>query len=1204
MAKLNESERTLKLRELLSERILFLDGAMGTLIQREGLVEKDFRGDVEILKNCKAELKGNNDLLSITRPDIIGKLHRAYYEAGSDIVTTNTFGATRLVQNEYGLANIAADINEHSAKLLRSIADEFEKSDGRPRFVAGSIGPMNKTASIPPDPENTAFRNVTFDELKTSYYEQMETLAANGADLFILETNFDTLNVKSAIYAYLTLKEEGKLNIPIAISLTISDLSGRILSGQTIEAFYASVRHAEPIFIGINCGLGPERMRPYIEELGRIAECGVHCYPNAGLPNPLSEFGYDQLPEQTAAFLAEYAKEGLLNVIGGCCGTTPAHIKAVVEACKNFTPRTKKPKSYDLRLSGLEPLNIVEKDAPFVFVGERSNVMGSIAFRKLIEANDFAGGLELARKQIEAGANAIDINFDAPMLDSEYCMRTFLNMAAAEPEIARVPFMIDSSDWQTLFTGMKCVQGKPILNSISLKDGEEKFLYRANEARKFGAALMVMAFDENGQAESISEKVRICKRCYDLLAQANFPPEDIIFDAAVLTVATGIPEHDPYGVNFIEAVREIKKVCPYARTSAGVSNISFALRGNNPVREAMHSVFLYHARKAGLDFGIVNAGMLVSYDDIDPILRTLVEDVILDKGHDAVELLLEKAESFKGASKAAEEKNDDFDALSLQDKMRLAFVKGLDSKIEEITNACLAELKEPIKVIEGPLMDAMKYVGELFGEGKMFLPQVVKSARVMKKAVACLEPHMPKGGVGRGRVAIATVKGDVHDIGKNIVGSVLACNGYEVEDLGVMCPPEKIVEAAKRCDLVGLSALITPSLSEMENVAKMLQKEGIKTPVIVGGATTNPTHTAVRLAPLYDGAIMHVEDASVVAGACSELIGADNSQLLKLKAHQDSLRREFETVVQDDSAKLLSFEKSRELAPKIEFSKDITAKPASFDLWRGDHSVKELEPYFSWGMLFSFWGMAGVRSRMNDTTPEAAFSKEFFTEALEVLEELKKVVRPKAVWRFYRASSNGDDINLYRADDKHIGTLCFFRNQSPVNGVCASAADFVAPVDAGYRDAICLFVASAGVAAERFVKQSKADGKDYESMMAAILCNMIAEAYAKYLNAQMWRPFSQADGVRPACGYPMWGDHSEKIKIWNLLEAEVKTGVRLTESFAMDPPASVCGIWLANPAARYVNSVRVGADQLAAYSKRKGLSEADIRKFVSVKIVE
>ncbi len=1201
MQKINRSE---KLRSLIKERIVFLDGAMGTLIQREGLTEADFRGSEKILQDLKAELKGNNDILNITRPDIIGKLHRAYYEAGSDIVTTCTFGATRLAQAEYGLADYAKEMNIAAAKLLRNIADEFEAKDGKIRFVAGSVGPMNKSASIPPDPNNTALRGVSFDELKEAYSEQMRTLYENGVDLFILETNFDTLNVKAAIYAYLELKEELNADIPLGISITISDMSGRVLSGQTIEAFYTSVRHADPLFIGINCGMGPEKMRGFIEQISRVAECATHCYPNAGLPNPLSEFGYDQTPDTTAKHLAEYVKDGLLNIVGGCCGTTPAHIAAMVRDCSGIAPRVPNAKSFAMYLSGLEPLSLPEKNAPFIFVGERTNVMGSIAFKKLVLAGDFIGALAVARKQVENGANVIDINFDESMLDAKSSMCTFLNMAAAEPEIAKVPFMIDSSDWDVIEEGLKCVQGKAIVNSISLKEGEEIFLERAKKIKKYGAAVLVMAFDEKGQAAEIADKVRICKRSYDLLLSIGFPPEDIIFDANVLTVATGIAEHNAYAVNFFEAVAEIKRLCPYSRTSAGVSNISFAFRGNNSVREAMHSIFLCHARKAGLDFGIVNAGMLVPYDEILPELKTLVEDVILNKGEAAVEALLEAAEKYKGLAQGAVEKQDDFDSLSLEEKMRRCFVKGDDAHIAEVTRAYYDILKDPLKVIEGPLMGAMRHVGELFGEGKMFLPQVVKSARVMKNAVAVLETFMDKSVGGRGKIAIATVKGDVHDIGKNITASVLACNGYEVEDLGVLCPPEKIVDAAKRSDIVGLSALITPSLSEMAYALELLQKEGLKVPVIIGGATTNPVHTAVKLAPIYDGLVVHVEDASVVASVVSEIMDASEATILKIKASQDALRREFEATAQSSNSKMLSFAEAKKCSAKAEFSQDLVAKPLSFDAWLGDHKIEELEPYFSWGIFFSAWGMEGIRGKMKDSTPQGQFTKEFFADALEVLAELKKIAKPKAIWKFFRANSDGDDVELYRADKKLLTKLCFFRNQLPIGGQCASLADFVAPKNAGYADCIGLFAATAGAEAEDFARGLKATGDDYGAMIAAILCNIIAEAYARFLNEQKWKPFAKGLGIRPACGYPAWGDHSEKIKIWNLLNVQERTGISLTENFSMTPASSVCGLWLANPSAKYLNNMNVGQDQLEEYSKRKGLLSSDIKKFVSVKLFE
>lgn len=1188
------------LRSILNERIVFLDGGMGTLIQREGLTESDFRGDVAELKSAEAILKGNNDLLNITRPDIIERLEREYFAAGADIVTTNTFGANALIQSEYGIAGIEEKINSCAAKIACSLAREFEEKDGRPRFVAGSIGPMNKTASIAPNPEDTAARAVTFDELESAYIAQMRTLYKGGVDLFLIETSFDTLNVKAAIYAYLTLKEEIGLDIPIAVSMTVSDLSGRILSGQTIRAFYESIKHAEPLFVGLNCSLGAEKMRPYIEEFDSIAECFTHCYPNAGLPNPLSKYGYDQTPEDMARYLQTYAKEGLLNVIGGCCGTTPEHIKAVVQACAEFAPRKPKAKSRDMNLAGLEVLNLPENNAPFVFVGERTNVMGSLAFKKMIREGRWADAVAVARAQIENGANAIDVNFDEALLDAKSSMRTFLNMIACEPEIARVPVMIDSSDWSVLLEGLKCVQGKGIVNSISLKEGEASFLKKAAEIKKFGFAMLVMAFDENGQATTIADKVRICKRSYELLLGIGVNPQDIIFDANVLTVATGIAEHDAYGVNFIEAVREIKKVCPLARTSAGVSNVSFAFRGNNPVREAMHSVFLYHARKAGLDFGIVNAGMLANYDELEPKLRELVENVILNKGHESVELLLEKAQSIKeNVVVSVHEKVDDFETLGWDDKMKRCFVKGLDDKIEAVTEHFYSQLKDPLKVIEGPLMGAMKHVGNLFGEGKMFLPQVVKSARVMKKAVAVLDKYMAKNSSSkRGKVVIATVKGDVHDIGKNIVGSVLTCNGYELVDLGVMCEPEKILAAARDADLVGLSALITPSLGEMANVAKLFERENLKVPIIVGGASTSELHTAVKLAPLYSGSIMRVEDASVVAEACSKLMSGGADFAGDLKKAQETLRENFERKSSDVLTKKVSYEASKKMRANIEFKKDDVAVPASFDLWLGEHSVEELEKFLPWNMLYSAWELEGAIN--GDDSAKKVQAQKLLKDAQAELEKLKKIAKPKAVWRFFRANSSGEDVLLFRADKKQIGTLNFFRNQMPVNGICASATDFVAPLEAGFRDCIGLFAATAGIEAQEYAQTLKANGDEYSSILVASLSNMIAEAYAHYINEIKMRPFAKCMGVRPACGYKMWGDHSEKVKIWELLNVEKKTGIKLTENFMMNPVSSVCGLWITNPNAKYINSILIDRVQLADYEARKGLKE--IEKYISVDI--
>ena len=884
MSNIPLSESGRKLKKLLQTRAVFLDGAMGTLVQREKLSEADFRRGLPELESNAISQLGNNDILNLTRPDIIAKINRAYYDAGSDIVTTGTFGANLLVQSEYGNGeDLVRRMNARAVEIAKAEAAEASaRLGGKELFVAGSIGPMNKSASISADVEDPAARAVDFDELVAAYTPQMESLYSAGVDVFLVETAFDTLNVKAALYAYLSLCQKWGERPPIGISMTVSDASGRILSGQTIEAFYASIRHAEPLFVGLNCALGADKMRPYVEVFDRIAECYTHCYPNAGMPNPFSESGYDETPEMTASKLSEYAREGLVNIFGGCCGTTPKHIEAIVRACSGFAPRKPRERSHALALSGLEPFVLPEKNAPFAFVGERTNVMGSAAFRKMIKEGRFSDAMSVARGQVENGANIIDVNFDEGMLDSPACMKRFLNLVGSEPEISRVPIMIDSSDWNTIVAGLKCVQGKPIVNSISLKNGEGEFLKCAGEIKKFGAAAVVMAFDEQGQATTLDRRVEICVRAYGILVEkAGLNPEDIIFDANVLTVATGMAEHDSYGADFIEAVRRIKAKCPYARTSAGVSNISFAFRGNNPVREAMHSVFLYHARNAGLDMGIVNAGMLAPYDEIDPKLRKAVEDVVLNTDPEASERLLEIAGEYKGDSTKHRE-HSDWDSLPWNERLMRIFIKGEEDKAEEVAMHFYGELGNPLEVIEKPLMSAMRKVGELFGEGKMFLPQVVKSARVMKRAVAVLEPYMPKGAAASGpKVVVATVKGDVHDIGKNIVSVVLSCNGFRVEDLGVMVEPERIVEAARGADIVGLSGLITPSLDEMARVVQMLEREGLKVPVMVGGATTSDLHAAVKLAPLYSGTVVRVEDAGLSAGVCASLTSASTKKLFE-----------------------------------------------------------------------------------------------------------------------------------------------------------------------------------------------------------------------------------------------------------------------------------------------------------------------------------
>ncbi len=1212
------SESGERLQRLLNNRIVFLDGGMGTLIQRCGLVEADYHKGASELENSTKELIGNNDLLNIARADIIEKIHFDYFMAGADIITTNTFALTNVAQADYGISDKLIDeLNKKAVSIARSAADKASIALGKNRnelFVAGSIGPMNKSASIACDVEDASVRAITFDELSQAYSAQMQSLFEAGVDLFLLETSIDTLNVKSAIYAYLNLIEKWGVRVPISISMTVSDASGRILSGQTIEAFYSSIRHAQPLFVGLNCSLGAEKMRPYIESFNRVAECFTHCYPNAGMPNPLSEFGYDQMPSDTAKYLRAYADDGLVNVLGGCCGTTPAHIKAIVEACKDCSPRKVKQKSKSMMLSGLEPLEIVEDNAPFIFVGERTNVMGSPAFRKMIKENRFSDALSVARNQVENGANLIDINFDESMLNSAECMSKFLNLVGADPEIARVPIMIDSSDWNTIVAGLKCIQGKGIVNSISLKEGEEIFLTHAKELKKFGAAVIVMAFDESGQASTLKDRVSVCCRAYKLLVEkVNFPPEDIIFDANVLTIATGISEHNSYGIDFINAVRQIKEKCPLARTSAGVSNISFSLRGNNPVREAMHSVFLYHARIAGLDMGIVNAGMLASYDDIDVRLRDAVEAVVLNTSADATEKLLAIASEYNAGTSQKTVVLSDWDSLSWQDKLTTAFVKGLDDKAEEIALHFYNEFGSAIAVIEQPLMNAMKNVGELFGAGKMFLPQVVKSARVMKKAVAVLEPYMVSSAQKKGaKIVIATVKGDVHDIGKNIVSVVLSCNGFNVVDLGVMVDAEKILEHAKDADLVGLSGLITPSLEEMANVLKLFEREGLKIPVLVGGATTSKLHTAVKLAPLYSGVVERVGDASLMSGVCNSLLGSSSkASKLEILANQQTLREEYQLKQQIVKAeKILSLPEAKKRAHKYLLTSD---KPRPFnELITVDVDFNDVESFMPWHIFFKTWG---INCRSLTDLRDASSHKEFFNDVVNVFEILKNNAHLKVRAKVCDAHSDDASVILYDANGNELDRLFFVRNQIPnENGECLSVADYVADKSSSKCDFIGMYVATVGVEVENLAERYAKEGDDYTAMLLRSLSNCVAEALSEYARVNVFKIHHKSEctcpacnddnssnnGICVACGYPSFPDHSQKAKLAKLLKIE-ELGIELTSSMMMRPASSVMAVWIANANAKYVVP-HFTDEQIVDIAKRDGVDVEYLKKYISVKV--
>lgn len=1207
MRRIPLSKRGEDLASVMARRIVFLDGAMGTMIQREGLVESDFHRGCRELESSTAELSGNNDLLSVSRPDILKKIHKSYFLAGSDIATTCTFGANGIVQSEYGIsASLTAELNRRAVEIAKEAADEAKSLagrggvSGRDFFVAGSVGSANKSASIPLDADDPSSRSISFDELRAAYEAQMDALLSAGADLLLVETGIDTLNVKAAIYAYLSLSEKRGERVPIGVSMTVSDASGRILSGQTIDAFYTSVRHANPMFVGLNCSLGAEKMRPYVEAFDRIAECGTHCYPNAGLPNPLSESGYCQSPEETADHLSRLCADSLLNVVGGCCGTTPAHISAVVEACSRFLPRKPRPRRNALLLSGLESFAAEDENAPFIFVGERLNVTGSASFRNMVLEGRFEDALEVARRQVENGANILDINFDEAMLDSPSCMGKFVNLIASDPEIARVPLMIDSSNFNTILSGLKCAQGKCVVNSISLKEGEEKFLERAAEIKKYGAAVVVMAFDERGQAVALSDRVSVCRRAYRLLTEdAGYDPEDIIFDANVLAVATGIATHDSYAADFIEAVREIKRLCPKSRTSAGVSNISFAMRGNNRVREVMHSVFLYHARAAGLDMGIVNAGMLSDYENIDLRLRNAVEDVILNRSPRASDNLIELAEKYRdghGRGKTAEA--DGWEGSTWDERLLRAFVKGQEAKIAEVAAHFYSELKDPLAVIEGPLMGAMKHVGELFGEGKMFLPQVVKSARVMKKAVSFLESRMASGEYSSGpKVVLATVKGDVHDIGKNIVSAVLACNGFKVVDLGVMVDAETILDAAKDAAVVGLSGLIMPSLDEMENVLKTFERAGLRVPVNVGGATTSDLHTAVKLAPLYSGTVVRTADAGAAAEACSMLTGKDSKAFaLETAAKHARIRSAYEASKTNPPKPLLDLESAR--------------ARARADLWKNsgnapfkgrrmfDVPVEELEKILQWASFFRTWQLNPPPSHGIGDMEKTEGLGGFARDVLDILDGLKACARPKLLAEFFGACGNGDDMELYR-NGEFVETLRFVRSQSPNSkGECLCLSDFVPPKGSSLLGDVALFAATVGGEAEKFALSYRDSGDSYRYLVAQTLCDTLADAMSLYMQKILFK----SAGIRPAVGYPSYPDHSEKAKFERILSLKESLSVTLSENFMMTPKSSVCGLWIPGDAARYFD-VSVAPDQLEDYASRTSAKLDDVKKHMALKIL-
>ncbi len=1212
------------------ERILILDGAMGTQIQGLGLREENFRG--ERFADCSCHLQGNNDLLILTEPQAIEDIHYAYAMAGADILETNTFSSTTIAQADYSMEEVVYELNRDGARLARRAALKAEQKDGKRRFVAGALGPTNRTASISPDVNNPGYRAVTFDDLSKAYAEQVRGLIDGGADIILIETIFDTLNAKAAIFATQQVFDEKRITLPVMISGTITDLSGRTLSGQTPTAFWYSVRHARPFTIGLNCALGATAMRDHLAEIAGVADTFVCAYPNAGLPN---EFGqYDETPEAMAAQLEEFAKDGLLNIVGGCCGSTPDHIRAIAEAVGKYKPRELPETETHMRLSGLEPFTLT-KEIAFVNVGERTNITGSAKFRKLITAGDFPAALDVARDQVANGAQIIDINMDEGLIDSEKAMVEFLNLIAAEPDIARVPVMIDSSKWDVIEAGLKCVQGKPLVNSISMKEGEEAFIAHARKVRAYGAAVVVMAFDTEGQADTLKRKVEICTRAYELLTrEAGFAPEDIVFDPNIFAVATGIEEHNGYGVAFIEATRQITQTLPHVHISGGVSNLSFSFRGNEPVREAMHAVFLYHAIQAGMDMGIVNAGQLAVYESIDPELREACEDVVLNRRDDATERLLDLAERYKGsAGKEARERDLAWREWSVEKRLEHALVNGITEFIDADTEEARQQAERPLHVIEGPLMAGMNVVGDLFGSGKMFLPQVVKSARVMKQAVAVLLPYMEaeklaNGGAGgresAGKVLMATVKGDVHDIGKNIVGVVLACNNYEIIDLGVMVPSTRILQTARdeKVDIIGLSGLITPSLDEMVHVASELEREGFDLPLLIGGATTSRVHTAVKINPRYHkGQTVYVTDASRAVGVVSNLLSQETKP-----GYVETVRAEYTKVAEaharnEADKQRLSLEKARANAHKIDWSSYTPPKP-QFTGTRvfEDYDLAEIARYIDWTPFFQTWELKGRYPAILEDEAQGEAARQLFDDAQAMLKQIidEKWFNPKAVIGLWPAGSVGDDIRVF-ADGGRAGesaTLFTLRQQlSKRDGrPNVALADFVAPVGSGAEDYIGGFVVTAGIEEIAIAERFERANDDYSSILVKALADRFAEAFAEHMHERVRKEFwgyapdegfaaedligEPYRGIRPAPGYPAQPDHTEKETLFRLLDAEAKIGVRLTESYAMWPGSSVSGIYIAHPDSYYFGVAKVERDQVADYSQRKSMPVEEVERWL------
>ncbi len=1214
------------LEQALAERILILDGAMGTMIQAHQLSESDYRGGR--FADWERELRGNNDLLVLTQPDIIHDIHGRYLEAGADIIETNTFNATRVAMADYGMQELAREINIAAAHVARRAADDYSRNQPqRPRFVAGVLGPTNRTASISPDVNDPAFRNITFDELVAAYYESAAALLEGGVDALLIETIFDTLNAKAAVFAVGKLFDDLGSRTPVMISGTITDASGRTLTGQVTEAFWNSLRHAEPVSIGLNCALGPKQLRPYVAELSRIADTHVSAHPNAGLPNEMG--GYDESPQDMAKDIGEWAQSGFLNIVGGCCGTTPEHIAAIREAVSACAPRAVPRPPVACRLSGLEPCNI-ESDSLFVNVGERTNVTGSARFRKLIQQEDYEGALEVAKQQVENGAQIIDINMDEGLLDASAAITRFLNLIAGEPDIARVPVMIDSSKWEVIESGLKCVQGKPVVNSISLKEGEATFIEQATLVRRYGAAVIVMAFDETGQADTRERKIEICTRAYRILTdRVGFPGEEIIFDPNIFAVATGIEDHNDYAVAFIGATREIKRSLPHALVSGGVSNVSFSFRGNNQVREAIHSVFLYYAIQAGLDMGIVNAGQLSIYEELPGALRDAVEDVVLNRRPDATERLLVIAESYRGQGGDKPSQADlAWREWPVAKRLEHALVKGLADYIESDTEQARLEFARPLQVIEGPLMDGMNIVGDLFGAGKMFLPQVVKSARVMKKAVARLLPYMEAGKAGgagvQTKILLATVKGDVHDIGKNIVGVVLQCNGFAVVDLGVMVPADKILETAVReqCQIIGLSGLITPSLDEMVHVAREMERRGMSLPLLIGGATTSKVHTAVKIEPHYAQPVVHVADASRAVGVTQKLLSEHDRRAYIAGIKDEYAKIRDERRARPASSNVASLADARVNRFQYDWSQYTPPRPHSLGVRQfDDYDLGALRRYIDWTPFFHVWELKGRYPKLLEDPVVGDTARRLLHDAETMLDRIinEHWLKARAVVGLFAANSVGDDIELYTDDSRSslLATLHQLRQQTakPPAQPNYCLADFVAPKDTQIADYIGAFALTAGIDIADRIARFEDQHDDYQSILLKALADRLAEAFAEHMHERVRRELwgyaaeeslsndqligEKYQGIRPAPGYPACPDHTEKQTLWSLLQPDRRIGVSLTENYAMWPTASVSGWYLAHPLARYFSITKVQRDQVADYARRKSMDVAETERWLA-----